>query len=68
MSATMATVIGVSFLLIMLFTAWLKFHEHLHLHRHEHGPHSHRTDLQHMLYRLSDSGMMRRRQEDEKDL
>ena len=60
MSATMATVIGVSFLLIVLFTGWLKYHEHLHLHRHDHGEHSSRTDKRPMLYRLSESGMMRR--------
>ena len=66
MSETMTTVLGVLFLLVMLFVGWLKFHEHLHLHRHEHGPHSHRTDLRHMLYRLSESGMMRRRRQKDK--
>ena len=60
MSATMATVIGVSFVLITLFTGWLKYHEHLHLHRHDHGEHSSRTDKRPLLYRLSESGMMRR--------
>lgn len=61
MSETMATAIGLSFALVMLFVLWLKFHEHLQLHRHEHGPHSHRTDLKQILYHLNDSGMMRRR-------
>jgi hypothetical protein len=57
----MATIIGVSFVLIMVFVGWMKFHEHLHLHRHEHGPHTNRTDVRKMLYRLSDSGMLRRK-------
>jgi hypothetical protein len=62
MSETMTAILGGLFLLVMLFVLWLKFHEHLHLHRHEHGPHTHRTDLrQKMMYRLSKSGMMRRR-------
>ena len=59
MSAMMATFIGVSFVLIMFFVIWLKYHEHLHLHRLDRGPHSNRTDLRHILYYLSESGVFR---------
>jgi hypothetical protein len=60
MSANMATLVGVLFVMIMLFTAWLKYHEHLHQHRNDHGEHSSRTDRRPVLYRMSNSGMMRR--------
>jgi hypothetical protein len=61
MSETLATIIGLFFVFITVYLFWLKFHEHLHQHRHEHGPHTHRTDLTHTPYYLSDSGMMRRK-------
>ena len=61
MSETMTAILGGLFVSVMLYMAWLKFHEHLHLHRHDHGPHTSRTDMRQMKYRLSKSGMMRRR-------
>ncbi len=67
MSATIVTIIGISFALIMGFTGWLKFQEHLQLHRHEHGDHTSRTDRRRSWYRLSDSGVMRRMRKDNGD-
>ena len=63
MSETMTVVLGTMFVGVVLYMAWLKFHEHLHLHRHDHGPHTSRTDVRHTKYHLSKSGMMRRRRD-----
>jgi hypothetical protein len=45
MSAAMATILGVTFILNLMFVAWLKYDEHLDLHRDEHGANSSRTDV-----------------------
>jgi hypothetical protein len=53
MSPATFTIATATFAGVVIFVAWLKFHEHLHIHRHDHGPHGEHTHPHHRIRRRS---------------